>query len=168
MIGASLIKNKSRGLDYTPAVENLPDAAELMAEDFYAMGYSDEDGERIVNAIDTACRSQPRFPTTFHVKLYMKSKEQLSFDKKEPLKISHQISDKDRKRGSERIKMLMETINSKTETKQEVTPKEVMVSDPEKRARIEAELKKAAGGAKRKTIRTPEEIEAEKPNYRSE
>lgn len=75
---------QARRLDFTPSAENMPITAEVMTDDLFALGYTDNDCDRIREAIDSAGRSYPRFPTIYHIKQHIKSEKQIDLDNQPP------------------------------------------------------------------------------------
>jgi len=163
-VAVALVKMKDRCLDFTPAVENLPNVAEVMTEDLFSLGYRDSDCERIRYAIDTAGRTYARFPTIHHIKNHIKSRSQIAFEKEGVKKISHKpvISEEKRIENQKKIREMIAGISTADlNNKPKPVKEKVIPSDPKKQARLKQELEQIKKEVERKSIKTPEEIEAE-------
>ena len=80
VVSTGLTLMQTRRLEGTPSSDNMPDTAELMTADLFVLGYTDDDCDRISEAIASVGRSQSKFPTVCHVKQHIKSKEQIALD----------------------------------------------------------------------------------------
>ena len=68
MAGKELTRMLARNLDYAPSADELPIVAEVLADDLFAWGFTDDDTDRIAHAINMAGRQSSRFPTCHNIK----------------------------------------------------------------------------------------------------
>ena len=79
MLAQEMTKMLARNLRYAPAADELPIVVSVMEEDLRALGYKDDDIERIVYAINPVGRATDDWPTVNTIRKNILTRDQFSF-----------------------------------------------------------------------------------------
>ena len=117
MLAQEMTKMLARNLRYAPAADELPIVVSVMEEDLRALGYKDDDIERIVYAINQVGRATDDWPTVNTIKKNILTRDQFDFRTK-PYKSLEQKppTDKERARLAKVIADIKEDIKKRKET----------------------------------------------------
>ena len=117
MLAQEMTKMLARNLRYAPAADELPIVVSVMEEDLRALGYKDDDIERIVYAINQVGRATDDWPTVNTIKKNILTRDQFDFRTK-PYKSLEQKppTDKERARLAKVIAGIKEDIKKRKET----------------------------------------------------
>ena len=117
VLAQEMTKMLARNLRYAPAADELPIVVSVMEEDLRALGYKDDDIERIVYAINQVGRATDDWPTVNTIKKNILTREQFDFRTK-PYKSLEQKppTDKERARLAKVIADIKEDIKKRKET----------------------------------------------------
>ena len=117
VLAQEMTKMLARNLRYAPAADELPIVVSVMEEDLRALGYKDDDIERIVYAINQVGRATDDWPTVNTIKKNILTRDQFDFRTK-PYKSLEQKppTDKERARLAKVIADIKEDIKKRKET----------------------------------------------------
>ena len=117
VLAQEMTKLLARNLRYAPAADELPIVVSVMEEDLRALGYKDDDIERIVYAINQVGRATDDWPTVNTIKKNILTRDQFDFRTK-PYKSLEQKppTDKERARLAKVIADIKEDIKKRKET----------------------------------------------------
>ena len=79
VLAQEMTKMLARNLRYAPAADELPIVVSVMEEDLRALGYKDDDIERIVYAINQVGRATDDWPTVNTIKKNILTRDQFDF-----------------------------------------------------------------------------------------
>ena len=100
----------ARGLDNSPAADELPYYAEVLAGDMVAEGLGAKDADRIAEALDTLGRHLDKWPTPRAVLDTLKTNRKAYKPFPKERQLEHQISDEEREAQHLRNRELIERL----------------------------------------------------------
>ena len=117
VLAQEMTKMLARNLRYAPAADELPIVVSVMEEDLRALGYKDDDIERIVYAINQVGRATDDWPTVNTIKKNILTRDQFDFRTK-PYKSLEQKPPTDKERAilAKVIADIKEDIKKRKET----------------------------------------------------
>ena len=109
VLAQEMTKMLARNLRYAPAADELPIVVSVMEEDLLALGYKDDDIERIVYAINQVGRATDDWPTVNTIRKNILTRDQFSF-RTQPYKMIEQKPPTEEERA--KIKKVMDKIKN--------------------------------------------------------
>lgn len=110
VVQKELSKMLVRGVDYSPAAEDLPSVTRVMIDDLIRLGLTDQDASRVEQAFSTVALHIGRWPTAFMIRENLPKRSDQNFRRLESpgTPVSPEVA----KQNIERIrKMIAESID---------------------------------------------------------
>ena len=132
MLAQEMTKMLARNLRYAPAADELPIVVSVMEEDLRALGYKDDDIERIVYAINQVGRAIDDWPTVNTIKKNILTRDQFDFRTK-PYKSLEQKPPTKEQRARQKAQIAKVIADIKLDVKKRKETSEKKYNEKEKR-----------------------------------